>query len=114
MAVFGLLALLGRDAVGWALALIPVAALLIVYAALIPRSVGGSLWVPSVPDLEEVIVPLGGRVGVLVVVGLGAQVFVFGIRSLAFGFSALLLGLLKAGFWYFTVQAVSLLRPVIM
>ncbi|KAH6621472.1 glycosyltransferase family 90 protein [Chaetomium sp. MPI-SDFR-AT-0129] len=105
VAVFGLFALLGRDAVGWALVLIPMVALFIVYAALIPRSVDARQWLTSVPELEEVIVPLAGRVGILVVVGLGAQAFVFGIRSLAFGFSALLLGLLKAGFWYFTVEA---------
>ncbi|KAH6848235.1 hypothetical protein B0I37DRAFT_391808 [Chaetomium sp. MPI-CAGE-AT-0009] len=55
------------------LLIIPVVALLVVYVALIPRTVDGPRLLPCIPDLEEAIPAIANRVWVLLVGVLGVQ-----------------------------------------
>lgn len=87
------------------LQIIPLAALLVVYVALIPRTDGPRL-LPCIPDLESAVPALATRVVVVLAGVLGIQVYIFGGHSIHLGFTAYLLGLLKAGFWYFAIQTV--------
>ncbi|KAK3293548.1 uncharacterized protein B0H64DRAFT_426130 [Chaetomium fimeti] len=86
------------------LLIIPLVALLVVYVALIPRTVDGPRLLPYIPDLEEAIPVISTRVWVLFLGMLGIQVYMFGIHSIELGFTPYLLGLVKAGFWYFAIQ----------
>lgn len=90
-----------------ALSTVPVAALLVVYVALIPRSAEGTRFLPLV-NIDEAIVPLSLWTGIMLVVTLCAQTFTFGLPSNVAVAPALLLGLAKALAWYFTIQTVCI------
>ena len=83
---------------------VPVAALLLVYVALLPRTITSSRFLPLV-NIEDAIIPLSSRVVVVLVVALGMQ-------TVAFGFTrseitpTLSLGLAKALSWYFMTRTV--------
>lgn len=83
---------------------IPVAALLVVYAALTPRTTENPQLLPRI-DIEEDIVPLSSRVVVVLVVILGAQTVAFGLPSNVI-MSTLQSGVVRAISWYFTIQTV--------
>ena len=88
-----------------ALSIIPVAALLVAYTALIPRTDEGHRFLPQI-DIEEDGVPLSLRVVVLLFAALGVQTFAFGLPSISILVPTFLLGLAKALCWYFTIQTV--------
>ncbi|KAK4038195.1 glycosyltransferase [Parachaetomium inaequale] len=67
VALVACLALLSWSLLELALLTVPVAALLVVYIALIPRAVAGPRLLPLVPDLEDAILSLSGKVVVLLV-----------------------------------------------
>ncbi|KAH6622723.1 hypothetical protein F5144DRAFT_622861 [Chaetomium tenue] len=103
VALVAVLAVVRGASVELLLLIIPLAALLVVYVALIPRTDGPRL-LPCIPDLELAIPALATRVVVVLTGVLGIQVYIFGIHSIHLGFTTYLLGLLKAGFWYFAIQ----------
>lgn len=87
------------------LSVIPVAAFLVAYTALIPRTDEGHRFLPQL-DIEEDGVPLSLRVTVLLFTVLGVQTLAFGLPSINFVTTTLLMGLTKAFCWYFTIQTV--------
>ena len=92
------------------LSIVPAAALLAVYAALIPRTVvAGPRWLPQI-DVEEDLVSLSSHIGFLSMAALGVQTCVFGFPGIDFALPALLLGLTKASAVYFIIQTVR--RPL--
>jgi hypothetical protein len=109
VAVVACLALLSWSPLELALLTVPVTALLVVYIALIPRTVAGPRLLPLIPDVEDAVLSLSGKVVILLVGVLACQAFAFGIHSIELGLAGLLLGLVKAGFWYFAIQTV---RPL--
>ncbi len=105
VALISVLAQSDWDAGMLILSILPTAALLAVYAALIPRTVAGPRWLPQI-DVEEDLVPLSSHIALLSVVALGIQTCLFGFPGIDFVVPALLLGLAKAFSWYFTMQTV--------
>ncbi|SPQ27219.1 a9b004c4-81da-411f-a4bf-bc72ac1d63e1 [Thermothielavioides terrestris] len=106
-ALIALLAVIAQP--GWtfrqlALSALPVAALFLVYAALIPRTTTGLRFVPSVLDLDEAIGPLSNRVMAILATVLAVQIIGFGVPRTSFVLLAMLLGLAKAFTWHFTIQ----------
>jgi hypothetical protein len=114
VALVAILALVYWSALELALLTLPVAALLLVYTALIPRTTAGPRFLPCIPDLEEAILPLSARLVPILAGVLGAQAFAFGFSSIVLGIPAFLLGSVKAVSWYFMIQTVCipLLRQV--
>ncbi|KND88236.1 Beta-1,2-xylosyltransferase 1 [Tolypocladium ophioglossoides CBS 100239] len=100
--LFAILTLSNWDLRGSALSIVPAAALLVVYIALIPKTINGAHYLPLV-NIEDDIFPLSLRVVVVLV-------FALGIETVAFGFSTsgiaptFSLGLAKALSWYFTIR----------
>jgi hypothetical protein len=89
-----------------ALSILPVAALLVAYLALIPRTdEEGHRFLPHI-DIEEDGVPLSLRVAVLLLAALGVQTFAFGLPSPSLVIPAFSSGLAKGLCWYFTIQIV--------
>lgn len=90
-----------------ALSLLPLAALSVVYVAFIPRTAGGALnrFLPRV-DIDKAAVPLSWRVVLMSVLALAAQTVAFGLPSIDIVPTLVLLGLVKALSWYFTIQIV--------
>lgn len=88
-----------------ALSVLPVAALLVAYTALIPRTVKGSRFLPRI-DAEEDMAPLSLRIAALLAAAFGAQAFAFGVPSVDIVVPTLSLGLAKAFSWYFKIQTV--------
>jgi hypothetical protein len=87
------------------LSILPVAALSVVYAAFIPRSVE-SRFLPYL-DVDEDIVQLSNRVVVISVAALSVQIISFGVpRLIDLAIPTIVLGLAKASAWYFTIQTV--------
>ncbi|QVM08440.1 F-actin-capping protein subunit beta [Coccidioides posadasii str. Silveira] len=87
---------------GHALSIIPVAALLVVYTTLTPRTDKSSRYLPSF-DIEGTIIPLSLRVVVVLGLALVVEILAFDLpRSTVVAISAL--GLAKALFWYFIIQ----------
>lgn len=107
VALVASLALVYWSARELALLALPVAALLVVYTALIPRTIAGPRILPHIPDLEKAILPLSARLIPMLAMVLGVQAFEFGVSSIDLGIPAFLLGLVKALSWYFTIQSVS-------
>lgn len=106
---FAALTLSDWDIEGHALSTIPVAALLVVYVALIPRT-EDTHFLPRI-DIEEAIVPLSLRVVVILAAALGMQTAAFGLPSNGI-ILTLSLGLAKALSWYFTTQMVCSALPI--
>ena len=106
VALVATLALVYWSALELALLTLPIAALLLVYTALIPPGITGSRLLPSIPDLEDAILPLSARLVPILAGVLGVQAFTFGFSSIDLGIPAFLLGLVKAFSWYFTLQTV--------
>ncbi|KAL2179774.1 uncharacterized protein P884DRAFT_290053 [Thermothelomyces heterothallicus CBS 202.75] len=104
VAAVAMLALVDWSLLELALPLLPAAALLLVYAALMPRSAGGPRLLPLIPDIEEAIQSLSHRILILLGGVLGVQACAFGIQSIELGWTVPLSGLLKAGFWHFSIQ----------
>ncbi|KAK3322617.1 hypothetical protein B0H66DRAFT_581699 [Apodospora peruviana] len=105
---FAIFILSDGNLVGAVLSAIPVAALLLVYAAFVPRmptqdSVFRSL-VPEIDDLEEAIVPLSVRVVLALSIAFGIQTVIFGFSLGPSIASTLALGWMKALAWYFTIR----------
>ncbi|AEO62006.1 glycosyltransferase family 90 protein [Thermothelomyces thermophilus ATCC 42464] len=73
VAAVAMLALVDWSLLELALPLLPAAALLLVYAALMPRSAGGPRLLPLIPDIEEAIQPLSHRILILLGGVLGAR-----------------------------------------
>ncbi|KMP07830.1 capsule protein [Coccidioides immitis RMSCC 2394] len=87
---------------GHALSIIPVAALLVVYTTLTPRTDKSSRYLPSF-DIEATIIRLSLRVVVVLGLALVVEILAFDLpRSTVVAISAL--GLAKALFWYFIIQ----------
>jgi hypothetical protein len=107
VASVAILALVYWSLLELALLTLPVAALLLVYTALIPPTITVPRFLPSIPDLEEAILPLSARLVPILAGVLGVQAFAFGFSSIDLGIPAFLLGLVKAFSWYFTIQTVS-------
>jgi hypothetical protein len=87
-----------------ALSAVPVAALLVVYVALVPRTIEDTHSLPLI-NVEKAIAPLSLRVLVILVVALGMQTVVFGLPSNEIT-PTLTLGFAKALSWYFTIRTV--------
>lgn len=85
-----------------ALSIVPVAALLIVYIALLPRTIGSTHFLPRI-NIREGIIPLSSRVIVILVVALGMQATAFGPPIIEIA-PTLSLGLAKALSWYYTTR----------
>jgi hypothetical protein len=104
VAVVAMLALSNGDLRASALSAVPVAALLVVYIALVPKNAKGHRFLPLV-DIADHVVPLSLRVVLILVVALGIETVAFGFPRSTIG-PTLLLGVAKASSWYFTTQTV--------
>ncbi|KAI4282502.1 MAG: hypothetical protein L6R35_005396 [Caloplaca aegaea] len=80
------------------LSIIPTAALLVVYLALIPRPVKDSCFLPAV-DIEHDIGPLSMRVTIVLISALGIETIAIGPSTTSVA-PTLMLGLAKAMSWY--------------
>lgn len=111
---------------GWSLresvqSIVPLAALLVLYLAFLPRTKTLprtrtlprtaketlNRFLPFV-DIEEAIVPLSRRAVVFLVAVVCMQSVVFGLPSVDIAPTLLPLGLAKASSWYFTIKTVRL------
>ncbi|KAL2160803.1 hypothetical protein VTH06DRAFT_1000 [Thermothelomyces fergusii] len=108
VAAVALLSLVHWSLLELALPVLPAATLLLVYAAMIPRSVSGPRLLPFIPDIDEAIRPLSRKILILLASVSGIQCCAFGVQSIELGWTVPLLGLLKAGFWHFSMQTVWL------
>ncbi|KAK0104827.1 F-actin-capping protein subunit beta [Cadophora gregata] len=86
-----------------ALSAIPVACLLLVYVALVPRTSTDSFRLPQI-DIEEHVVSLSFRTIIFLLAALSIQTVLFGFPSGIY-FSSVLSGTAKALSWYCTIQA---------
>ncbi|PVH78318.1 glycosyltransferase family 90 protein, partial [Cadophora sp. DSE1049] len=86
-----------------ALSTISVACLLLIYVALIPKTLHDSLRLPQI-DIEETIVPLSCRTLLILSATLEVQTVLFGFPSGIY-LPSLLCGIAKALSWYCTIQA---------
>lgn len=108
-ALFLILTLSNWELRGHALSVIPVAALLVGYIILMPRTDRSTRWLPHF-DVEKAIGPLSLRVVILLVIILGVDAVLFGLpRSSVV--TTLTLGLTKALTWYSLVLTVCYTRP---
>jgi hypothetical protein len=93
-----------------ALSTIPVAALLVVYVALIPKAIKGSHFLLRI-NVEEAIVPLSFRVVIILVVALSMQTVAFGLPTNII-IPTVSLGLAKAMSWYYISRLVCSSLPI--
>ena len=105
VAVVAVFAQSSWDKEALALSVLPVAALLVAYTALIPRTIDGPRFLPRI-DTEEGMAPLSLRIAALLTAAFAAQAFAFGVPSVDIVVPTLALGLAKAFSWYFTIQTV--------
>lgn len=89
---------------GTALSIVPVNFLLLIYIALIPRTLTDSLRLPQI-DIEETVVPLSCRTLLILLAVLGVETVLFGFPSGKY-LPLILSGIAKALSWYCTIQAV--------
>lgn len=89
---------------GSVLSLLPVACLVLIYIALVPRRAQDAIWVPRI-NIEKDIVSLSYRTTLLLCLLLGAQAARFGLTR-GIIFASLLSGLFRALSWYCVIQAV--------
>ena len=106
VAAFSIPTLSDWNPLTYLLSVLPVAALLVVYVAFMPRSIKKYYFLPLV-NVEEAIGSLSMRALIL-------SAFVFGVQTVAFGLPTdkitltLSLGLTKALSWYFMIKTVSI------
>lgn len=103
-AIFAIVTLLGGDLRGISLCIISVAALLVVYIAILPRTSPDSYDRPF-SHLDVDYASLSLRVVILLVVALGLQAAIFSAPK-GKVIPVFLLGLSKSLAWYYTIQAV--------
>lgn len=104
VASFAILTLSDWDLRGFASSTCPVAGLLVVYIAFIPRTTEESHFLPQI-NIERAIVPLSLRILIILVLAFSAQTIAFGLPD-DVTMPALSLGLIKAFSWYFTIRTV--------
>ncbi|KAI4141526.1 MAG: hypothetical protein LQ341_003505 [Variospora aurantia] len=98
VASYIILTLSNRNTRRSVLSIIPTAALLVVYLALIPRPVKDSRFLPAI-DIEHDIVPLSMRVAIVLISALGIEAVAVGPSTTSVA-PTLMLGLAKAMSWY--------------
>lgn len=103
-ASFAIFTLSDLDLLQFAMSIILVASMLIVYVALIPRSIADNRFLPLV-KAEADIAPLSSRIIVMLVLVLILETIVFGFPSIGI-IHTLLLGFMKAFSWYFMIRLV--------
>ncbi|CZR51796.1 related to capsule-associated protein [Phialocephala subalpina] len=92
------------DLLDFSLSIILVASLLVVYVALIPKSIEDSRFLPLI-KVEDDIIPLSSRIVVILVLALSVQTVAFGFPRIGI-ISTLLLGFMKAFSWYCMIRTV--------
>jgi hypothetical protein len=98
---------LDRSIQDLALSVIPAAALFVVYVSAVPRSASVAKWLPRLPDLED-IGPLSMRTILLLMGVLTWQTITYGTPVLNWGWPVVMVGLVKALCWCFTILTVCL------
>ncbi|KAI0451263.1 hypothetical protein F5B21DRAFT_487786 [Xylaria acuta] len=101
-AAFAIVALSEWDPIAYALSLVPVIALFVVYTLLTPQN-GKWLQLPRGFDIEAAVLPLALRVAVILAIILGRESYAVGFPRIDV-IDTLTLGSVKALTWYFTSQ----------
>ncbi|KAI0465685.1 hypothetical protein F4859DRAFT_500196 [Xylaria cf. heliscus] len=101
-ATFAIIILSEWDPLAYALSLVPIITLFVVYTLLTPQIGNRSKWARGF-DIEAAVLPLSLRVVVLLAIILGRESYVIGFPN-ANVIDTLSLGLIKALTWYFTSQ----------